>query len=100
MVMCDKDVTVRCPMCENLFFPKRRDATYCSPKCRKRAQRGNVKSSRINKSQPFFLLAQKNVLHLIGMGATRSLYSLAIQILSELPDEYRNRVYEQLKDMR
>jgi hypothetical protein len=30
---------VWCPECNKAFYPKRSDATYCSPKCRMHAQR-------------------------------------------------------------
>jgi len=88
--------TKRCPICFDLFFPSRSDAMYCSAKCRKAASRKQVKAK--NDDMAFYAVALEAATTLMGFGAWNQLRTLVITILSQMPDEFRIKVYRSIEN--
>jgi predicted nucleic acid-binding Zn ribbon protein len=89
--------TMTCPICNVIFFPTRKDARFCSAKCRKRANREKV-SAKGKLNQTIYDIVSKHLYSLAGMGAQNSIKAIVLLGLNLLDESGKRKIYESLKD--
>lgn len=84
-----------CPICSQMFAPKRSDAIYCSGTCRQRARRANL-----NKSKSSETVDYKNIVSIVhklaGAGQQNKIRSLIVEAIHWLDDDQRAKLYDQI----
>jgi len=86
-----------CPMCPTMFAPTRKDAIYCSGKCRQRARRKKLNKSKSSDTVNYkFLVSKIHELH--GLGMQNKIRSLIIESIYWLDDAQRAKLYGQLDE--
>jgi hypothetical protein len=99
MSVTDKAEAMSCVICDRVFLPKRRDARYCSAKCRKAASRGGINA----KGQPHQAIhdvIRKALNNLAAMEKQKTIVSLILIALNLLTDDNKKKVYDMLRDYR
>lgn len=85
-----------CPMCGDLFLA-RRNARFCSAKCRKRASRKGIKGKG-KLHQTHYSIAQKALYDLAGLDAQNSIKAITILALELLDENNKKKVWDMFKD--
>lgn len=89
--------SMSCVMCDKVFFPNRRDARFCSAKCRKAANRKGI-SGRGKPSQASYDVARQALFKMASYNAQNSIKSLVISGLELLDDGNKRKIYEMLRE--
>jgi hypothetical protein len=97
MSVTDKKEAMSCVICDRVFLPKRRDARFCSAKCRKAASRGGVKAKG-NPHQAIYDVVRKAFNNLAAMEKQNVIVSLVFIALNLLNDSHKRKVWEMLRD--
>lgn len=92
-----KGNSMSCVICDKIFFPNRKDARFCSPKCRKQANRKGI-SGRGLPHASHYDNARKELYRLASYNAQNAIKSLIITALEMLTDENKKRIYQMLRE--
>ena len=82
-------------MCNGLFDGKR-NAVYCSARCRKRASRKSIAKG--TNSQVIYDLIRNQLFTLAGMSKQNTIKSLVLIALELLDESNKRKIYNMLKD--
>jgi hypothetical protein len=91
--------SMSCVVCDKIFFPSRKDARFCSAKCRKFANRHGI-SGRGLPHAASYDIARKALYKLAAYNAQNAIKSLIISALELLTDENKKRIYLMLREYR
>jgi hypothetical protein len=91
--------SMSCVVCDAIFFPSRKDARFCSAKCRKAANRKGI-SGRGRPHAASYDIARKALYKLAAYNAQSAIKSLIISALELLDDGNKRKIYEMLREYR
>lgn len=94
-----KTETISCVICDKIFFANRKDAKFCSAKCRQKAHRKGI-GGRGLPHAPHYDSARKELFKLASYNAQNAIKSLIISALEFLTDENKKRIYLMLREYR
>jgi hypothetical protein len=96
MSVTDNREAIFCVVCGNLFLARRKDARYCSAKCRKRASRGGVKA--IGKPhQAHYDQAKTAMYRMAEWDAQNAIKSIVLLGLELLDDRNKRKIWDALR---
>lgn len=92
-----KGESMSCVVCDKIFYPTRKDARFCSAKCRKAANRMGIRG-RGKPSQSSYDVARQALFKMASYNAQNSIKSLVISALELLDEDNKRKIYEMLRE--
>jgi hypothetical protein len=90
--------TLRCPICDKLFFAKRKDARFCSAKCRQQAHRKGISGKGRNPEQAVYGVVEKGLYNLAALDKQNSIKTLVLLGLELLTEDNKKKVFQMLRE--